>query len=70
LIELSSSPWVKPEDFDWEGLRATGDTLEECKNNLEKVIQRWLVVKLKRGHPIPPWENKITANNHQLSVPS
>jgi predicted RNase H-like HicB family nuclease len=38
----------------WEGVHATGKTREDCRNNLEKVIQGWLVVKLKRRQPIPP----------------
>ena len=38
----------------WEGVSATGKSLEECRNNLEKVINGWLVVQLKRGFVIPP----------------
>jgi predicted RNase H-like HicB family nuclease len=37
-----------------EGVWATGETLEECRRNLAEVIDGWLVVRLKRGLPIPP----------------
>lgn len=37
-----------------EGVWATGKTLEECRRNLADVIDGWLVVRLKRGLPIPP----------------
>lgn len=37
-----------------EGVWATGKTLEECRKNLIEVIEGWLVVRLKRGLPIPP----------------
>lgn len=37
-----------------EGVWATGKTLEECRGNLVEVIDGWLVVRLRRGLPIPP----------------
>jgi predicted RNase H-like HicB family nuclease len=37
-----------------EGVWATGKTLEECRDNLAEVIDGWLVVRLRRGLPIPP----------------
>jgi predicted RNase H-like HicB family nuclease len=37
-----------------EGVWATGKTLEECRHNLSDVIDGWLVVRLKKGLPIPP----------------
>jgi predicted RNase H-like HicB family nuclease len=36
------------------GVWANGKTLEECRHNLAEVIDGWLVVKLRRGLPIPP----------------
>lgn len=43
-----------------EGVWATGKTLEECRKNLEEVIDGWIVVRLKKGLPIPPLgEHKI-----------
>ncbi|MBM2825684.1 MAG: hypothetical protein HW402_1348 [Dehalococcoidales bacterium] len=36
-----------------EGVWATGKTLEQCRHNLAEVIDGWLVVRLKRGLPIP-----------------
>jgi predicted RNase H-like HicB family nuclease len=37
-----------------EGVWATGKTLEECRSKLVEVIDGWLVVRLRRGLPIPP----------------
>ncbi len=37
-----------------EGVWATGKTLEGCRHSLAEVIDGWLVVRLKRGLPIPP----------------
>ena len=37
-----------------EGVWATGKTLEECRKNLVEVIDGWILVRLRRGLPIPP----------------
>ena len=43
-----------------KGVWATGKTLEECRQNLAEIIDGWLVVRLKKGLPIPPLgENKV-----------
>jgi len=43
-----------------KGVWATGKTLEECRQNLAEIIDGWLVVKLKKGLPIPPLgEHKV-----------
>ena len=39
------------------GVWATGPTLEECRKNLIDVIEGWIIVRLKRGLPIPPIDN-------------
>jgi predicted RNase H-like HicB family nuclease len=36
------------------GVWATGITLEECRKNLAEVIDGWIIVRLKKGLPIPP----------------
>lgn len=36
------------------GVWATGETLEECRKNLAEVIDGWIIVRLKKGLPIPP----------------
>jgi len=37
-----------------DGVWATGKTLEECRHNLAEVIDGWLLIKLKKGLPVPP----------------
>jgi predicted RNase H-like HicB family nuclease len=39
------------------GVWATGLTLEECRKNLIDVIEGWIIIRLKRGLPIPPIDN-------------
>jgi predicted RNase H-like HicB family nuclease len=36
------------------GVWTTGKTLEECRKNLAEVIDGWIIVRLKKGLPIPP----------------
>ena len=37
-----------------DGVWATGRTLEECRQSLADVIDGWIVVRLRKGLPIPP----------------
>ena len=36
-----------------KGVWATGRTLEECRKNLSEVIEGWIIVRIKKGLPIP-----------------
>ena len=36
------------------GVWANGRTLEECRKNLAEVIDGWIMVRLRKGLPIPP----------------
>ncbi len=36
-----------------KGIWATGKTLEECRRNLAETIEGWLILRLKKGLPIP-----------------
>jgi predicted RNase H-like HicB family nuclease len=36
-----------------EGVWATGKTLEECRRNLEEVIDEWIVIRLRNRLPLP-----------------
>ena len=36
-----------------EGVWATGKTLEECRRNLEEVIDEWIVIRLRNGLSLP-----------------
>jgi predicted RNase H-like HicB family nuclease len=37
-----------------EGVWATGKTLEECRKNQAEVIDGWIIIRLRKGLPIPP----------------
>jgi predicted RNase H-like HicB family nuclease len=41
------------------GVWATGRTLEECRRNLEDVLDGWLVVRLQKRLSIPPIEGQV-----------
>lgn len=36
------------------GVWATGESLEECRQNLAEVVDGWVLIRLARGLPIPP----------------
>lgn len=36
------------------GVYATADTLEACRGELQEVLEGWIVLGLRLGHPIPP----------------
>ncbi len=36
-----------------KGVWATGTTLEECRKKLAEVIEGWIIIRLKRGLPMP-----------------
>ncbi len=52
LIDNNDEPYYG-EIAELKGVWATGKTLEECRHNLAEVIDGWLVVRLRRGLPIP-----------------
>lgn len=35
------------------GVWATGKTLEECRKNLVEVVEGWILIRIKKGLPIP-----------------
>ncbi len=37
-----------------QGVWANADTLEECRETLREVLEEWLLLGLRLGHPIPP----------------
>ena len=36
-----------------QGVWATGNTLEECREQLKETLDEWLILSLKRDLPIP-----------------
>ena len=38
---------------DCPGVWATGPTLEACREELQSVLEDWIVLGLRMGHPIP-----------------
>jgi predicted RNase H-like HicB family nuclease len=51
-----------------KGIWATGKTLEECRKKLSEVIEGWIIVRLKRGLPIPPIGKYRIREPKELSV--
>jgi predicted RNase H-like HicB family nuclease len=52
------------------GVWATGKTVEECRKELIKVIEEWIVAKLQWGQPIPPMGGltMLTSSKEPISV--
>ena len=40
-----------------QGVWTSGKTLEECRKNLEEVIDEWIIIRLRKRLPIPPIGN-------------
>ncbi|QLC49627.1 type II toxin-antitoxin system HicB family antitoxin [Methanolobus zinderi] len=51
-----------------EGVWATGSTLEECRRNLEEVIDEWIVFRLCRGFTLPPVGNHVIEDCGEAAV--
>ena len=37
----------------FDGVYANADTLEECRNELEEVLEEWLLLRVSRNLPLP-----------------
>jgi len=37
----------------FQGVYANADTLEDCREQLREVLEGWLVLGLRLGHPLP-----------------
>ncbi|MEX2599581.1 MAG: type II toxin-antitoxin system HicB family antitoxin [Dehalococcoidia bacterium] len=51
---------ILPEDNEYygevpalQGVWATGDTLEACREELREVIEDWLLISFSKGLPVP-----------------
>jgi predicted RNase H-like HicB family nuclease len=51
-----------------QGVWASGKTLEECRKNLEEVIDEWIIIRLRNGLPIPSIENLIIQTTGEIAV--
>ena len=38
---------------DLQGVWANAPTLEECREELRQVLEEWILLGLRKGHPIP-----------------
>ena len=50
------------------GVWAAGKNLEECRRNLAEVIEEWIIIRLKRGLPIPPIDGCEIEEPRELKV--
>ena len=46
-----------------KGVWSTGKTLEDCRKNLSSVIEGWIIIRLKKGLPIP------TIDHYKIEMP-
>ncbi len=46
----------------FRGVWANSDTLEGCRDELQEVLEDWLLIGLRLGHPLP------AVNGHELTV--
>ena len=53
---------------DLKGVWATGKTLEECRTKLSEVIEGWIIIRLRKGLPIPPLGKYRVKEPKELSI--
>ena len=53
---------------DLKGVWATGKTLEECRKKLSEVIEGWIIIRLRKGLPIPPLGKYRIKEPKELSI--
>ncbi len=41
----------------FQGVFANADNLEDCRQQLQEVLEEWLVLGLRMGHPLPVVDN-------------
>lgn len=52
----------------YEGVWATGVTVEECRHELMEVWEEWLILKIRDGDPIPDAEGiEIKVKNEEVA---
>lgn len=51
ILEEDESYYGEIQDF--EGVYANADTLEECRNELEEVLEEWLLFRISRNLSVP-----------------
>jgi len=51
-----------------EGVWSSGNTLEECRKNLEEVIDEWVIVRLAKGLTIPQIGSHIIKTPGEMAV--
>ena len=39
------------------GIVASGETLEACREQLQEVLEGWLILGIRHGHPLPVVQN-------------
>lgn len=50
------------------GVWATGNTLEECRKNLEETIDEWIVFRLRKGLTLPPIGDHIIKEPGEVAI--
>ena len=41
------------EIFGFQGVYANADTLEQCREELQSVLEGWIILGLRMNHPLP-----------------
>lgn len=50
------------------GVYATGETLEQCRENLREVIEGWILLSVRRDLPIPEVETTSPTQQSPLRI--
>ena len=59
-VSLKKAEYKKLEDGSWysdipgfAGVWANGNSVEECRDELQEVLEEWLILKIRDNDPIP-----------------
>jgi len=44
----------------FQGVYANAKTLEECRKQLQEVLEGWIILGLRRDHSLPVWGRTLT----------
>ena len=55
MVEQEGTPYYG-EIPGLSGVMAAGETLEQCRENLEDALDQWIALGLQLGHELPPMD--------------
>jgi len=69
ILEESKTYYGKIKAKGFDGVWAEGKTLEECREELEEVLEEWIFLRISRNLPIPKINGiKLIIKSEQITA--